>query len=107
VKRRVPNANWEVRQIRAVWRLCLLLSAILWLQAGASAAGLEAKRVAILHSFGNDFKPWREYAATIRSELIRQSRWPLDIQDHSLVSARSSDANPEVPFVEYLSALYA
>lgn len=61
----------------------------------------------ILHSFGNDFRPWGQYARTIRSELTRQSRWPLDVQDHSLVTARSSDENPEVPFVEYLSALYA
>lgn len=71
------------------------------------AAGPEAKRVIILHSFGNDFRPWGEYARTIRSELSRQARWPLDIVDHSLVTARSSDENPEGPFVEYLSALYA
>ena len=36
----------------------------------------------------------------------RQSPWPLDIQDQSLVSARSSNEDPEVPFIEYLSALY-
>ncbi len=31
----------------------------------------------------------------------------LDITDHSLVSARSSDEDPEAPFVEYLRALFA
>lgn len=61
----------------------------------------------ILHSFGNDFRPWGQYARTIRSELTRQSQWMLDIQDHSLVTARWSDEDPEAPFVEYLSALYA
>ena len=70
------------------------------------ALAAEPKRVLMLHSFGRDFKPWTDYASAIRSELERQSLWPLDIQDQSLVSARSSDEDPEVPFIEYLSALY-
>ena len=61
----------------------------------------------LLHSFGQDFKPWSEYARSIRSELQRQSPWQLDITDHSLVTARSSNEDPEVPFVAYLSALFA
>jgi signal transduction histidine kinase len=67
----------------------------------------EIKRVMLLHSFGRDFKPWSEYATSIRTELDRQSPWPLDITEHSLVSARSNDENPEGPFVEYLQALFA
>jgi hypothetical protein len=59
----------------------------------------------VLHSFGRDFKPWSEYAKTIRMELNRQSPWPMEIIDHSLLTARSADENPEVPFVEY-SVLY-
>ncbi len=61
----------------------------------------------LLHSFGRDFKPWSEYAKSIRVELDRQSPWPLDITEHSLVSARSPDEDPEAPFVEYLRALFA
>ncbi|MBN8935369.1 MAG: ATPase, partial [Rhizobiales bacterium] len=61
----------------------------------------------LLHSFGRDFKPWSDYARSIREELERQSRWPLDITDHSLVTARSSDEDPEPAFVEYLRALFA
>ena len=61
----------------------------------------------LLHSFGRDFKPWSEYAQDIRAELDRQSPWPLDIIENSLVSSRFSDENPEAPFVEYLSALFA
>jgi len=60
----------------------------------------------VLHSFGRDFKPWDEYARTIRTELERQSSWPLDIIDQSLVAARSSDDNAEQAFSEYLRALY-
>jgi signal transduction histidine kinase len=67
----------------------------------------EPKQVILLHSFGRDFKPWSEYARHIRTELDRQSPWPLDITEHSLVTARSPDEDPEVPFVEYLRAIFA
>jgi signal transduction histidine kinase len=73
----------------------------------SAALAAEPKRVMLLHSFGRDFKPWSDYARTIRSELVRQSPWPLDITDHSLVTARSSDENSEAAFVEYLRALFA
>ncbi len=61
----------------------------------------------MLHSFGQTFKPWSEYGQAIRSELDRQSPWPLDIIDYSLVTARFSDEDPEAPFVEYLRAVFA
>ena len=73
----------------------------------SAALAAEPKRVMVLHSFGRDFKPWSEYAKAIRTELDRQSPWPMEIIDHSLLSARSGDENPEVPFVEYLRALFA
>jgi signal transduction histidine kinase len=81
---------------------CVVLSLVCH---GALAA--ESKQVMLLHSFGRDFKPWSEYARTIRMELNQQSPWPLDITEHSLVTARSPDEDPEVPFVEYLRALFA
>jgi hypothetical protein len=43
----------------------------------------------------------------MRAELDRQSPWPLNVQEHSLVAARSADRNPEAPFVDYLRSLYA
>jgi ABC-type uncharacterized transport system substrate-binding protein len=61
----------------------------------------------LLHSFGREFRPWSEYAKAIRIELYRQSPWPLDIHDHSLITARFSDENAELAFVEYLRALYS
>jgi signal transduction histidine kinase len=75
--------------------------------AWSAAATAETKRVVLLHSFGRDFKPWGEYARSIRTELERRSPWRLDITDHSLMTARFSDENPEVLFVEYLLALFA
>ena len=71
------------------------------------ALGAESKRVLLLHSFGREFKPWSEYAKAIRVELDRQSPWPLDIIENSIVTARSGDEDPEAPFVEYLRALFA
>ena len=84
--------------------LVVFLTASLFCPTGFAA---ESKRVMLLHSFGRDFKPWSAYAKSIRTELKQQSPWPLDIVENSLVTARSSDEDPEAPFVEYLRALFA
>ena len=84
--------------------LVVFLAVSLGCPAGFAA---DSRRVMLLHSFGLDFKPWSEYAKSIRSELVRQSPWPLDIVENSLITARSSDEDPEAPFVEYLRALFA
>jgi signal transduction histidine kinase len=94
---------WKLRRC-ALLVACVVASGI---AAISSADTAETKRVMLLHSFGRDFKPWSDYARSIREELERQSRWPLDITDHSLVTARSSDEDPEPAFVEYLRALLA
>jgi signal transduction histidine kinase len=93
-----------VHRICATAALVVFLAASLGCPAGFAA---ESKRVLLLHSFGSDFKPWSEYAKSIRTELRQQSLWPLDIIEYSLVTARFSDENPEAPFVEYLRALFA
>jgi signal transduction histidine kinase len=71
----------------------------------ANAAAAEHKRILMLYSVGREFSPWNEYTKDMRAELDRQSPWPLDVQEHSLVAAQSPD--PEPPFVEYLRTLYA
>ena len=92
--------------IRRIWATVGL---IVFLAASFGPAGFaaEPKRVMLLYSFGRDFNPWSEYAKAIRTELDRQSPWPLDIIENSLITARFSDENPEAPFVEYLRALFA
>ena len=95
------------RRIRITQDVCACIGATILLLVTLGTAAAESKRVMMLHSFGRDFKPWSEYARTIRAELDRQSPWPLEITEHSLMSARSSDENPEAPFVEYLRALHA
>jgi signal transduction histidine kinase len=96
----------------AVWSLLrrcgsaaiVLLLTLLECSIGFAA---EPKRVMLLHSFGRDFKPWSDYARAIRLELDRQTRWPLNLHEHSLEIAQSSDERPEGPFVDYLRALFS
>src|SRR5947207_16011324 len=80
--------------------LCIALLFMTLCQSQAADPG--PKRVMILHSFGREFKPWREYANAIRTELDQQSPWTLDVQEHSLMTARSTDPSPEAAFVDYL-----
>lgn len=97
----------ELKRHRAALAFCILvLVAFCSAPAMVQTAAAEPKRVMILHSFGQDFRPWSEYARTIRAELTRQSPWPLDIYDHSLLSARMGE-DAELPFVNYLGALGA
>ena len=84
-----------------------MIFCLLAMLACQTALAAETKRVMILHSFGRDFRPWSEYAKAIRTELDRQSPWPLEIIDQSLMTARGPDEDPEVPFVEYLRAVFA
>jgi signal transduction histidine kinase len=95
--------NWRL----AIAALFLFADCTLFPACTVSASPREngSKKVLVLHSFGREFKPWSEYAKAIRLELERQSPWPLDIQEHALVSARSSDDDPEAAFVDYLRAL--
>ena len=88
-----------------VWRAGSLI-ALLTASLMCSALAAEPKRVLLLLSFGRDFRPWSEYTKNLRTQLNEQSRWPLDIIEYSLVSARSSDENPEGPLAEYLRALF-
>ena len=61
----------------------------------------------MLQSFGLRFKPWTDFAEIFRSEMIKQSKAPIDFLDHSLLTARVDDDKALAPFVDYLHALYA
>ena len=84
----------------------LATAIVLGAQTPSGAADLEPKRVVMLHSFGPRFKPWSDYAQTIRSEISQRWREPVDFLDHSLVNARQDDEPSEAAFVEYLRTLY-
>ena len=74
------------RRTRITQDVCACVGATILLLVTLGTAAAESKRVLMLHSFGRDFKPWSEYARTIRAELDRQSPWPLEITEHSLLS---------------------
>jgi len=93
--------------IRSICSIAGIIFCLVVSLACSTAVAAEPKRVMLLHSFGPDVKPWSEYARAIRAELAQQSPWPLNLYEHSLVTARYSDEDPEGPFVEYLRALFA
>ena len=75
----------------AIWvhkRILLAVAFFMATYACSAALAADPKRVMMLHSFGRDFKPWSEYAKAIRTELDRQSPWPLELHEHSLEIAR-------------------
>jgi signal transduction histidine kinase len=97
-------ASWTLRLTRLanIWTAAAL---VLLVSIGESAA--QPKEVLFLHSFGQNFQPWATWSREIRNELNRQSPWPLDIQQFSLVTARNGDPAAEPKFIAYLEALYA
>jgi signal transduction histidine kinase len=105
-KRRRTNAIGNRRLAQAVWRLSLLLSLLGVPSEPVCAAEPGHKRILILHSVGREFRPWNEWARAVRAELDRQSPWTIDVQEHSLIAARSADADAETLFLDYLQALY-
>ena len=58
-------------------------------KSGGTAA--QPKTVLFLYSFGPNFQQGAIWGREIHNELVRQSPWPLDIQEHSLVTARNDD----------------
>ena len=99
----IPWRTFWPRTFTAVLAVALLLATL----CPSQAADPEPKRVMILHSVGREFRPWNTYAKDIRAELDRQSRWPVDVQEHSLVPARSGDPRADALFLDYIKALYA
>jgi signal transduction histidine kinase/ABC-type uncharacterized transport system substrate-binding protein len=103
------NADLDIR-LTVFCRRTIIASLATVILLGAetsSRAADEPKRVVMLHSFGPRFKPWSDYATTIRSEISKQWHGPVDFLDHSLVNARQDDEPSEAAFVEFLRTLYA
>jgi signal transduction histidine kinase len=65
------------------------------------------KEILFLHSLGSEFQPWATWTRSMRRELNQQSPWPLNFEEHSLVTALRGNEGAEPEFVEYLKALYS
>ena len=104
----IPSACLSVLHILWAKRLVYMsVAAAIVLVVSIGEAAAQSKRVLLLHSHQPNFQFWSEYGEAIRIELRRQSPWPLEIIDHTLLPAASGDENPEGPLAEYLNALYA
>lgn len=99
----------------AKWLTSLGLAAAVLLTLVASSSALPAapdpahqpKFVLFLQSYGPSFQPFATWSGETRRELIRQSPWPLNFQEHSLVTAVAGNDSAEAQFVAYLTSLYA
>ena len=96
----ILSRSFCARTFTAALAVALLLATLCQSQAA------EPKRVLMLQSFGLRFKPWTDFAEYLRPEMIKQSKVPIDFQDHSLLTARVDDDKALAPFVDYLQALY-
>jgi hypothetical protein len=101
------RTSW-LRRLVYMW---VAASVVLVVSIGKTAAhpkfAGQPKKILFLHSYGQTFQPWATWSKEIRNQLIRQSPWPLDIQEHSLITARNGGDAAEAKFVEYLSVLDA
>ena len=67
---RIPMAKVDRFWRALAARLCVgLLVCLAWIGPAVSAERGEPKRVLLLHSFGRDFRPWSEYARSIKAAL--------------------------------------
>ena len=85
----------------------ILVGILLLLVATADAAAADAKRILLIHSFAQEFSPWREYAYHVRAELRRQLPGPVEIFEASLATARLTDKTLDDAFAQYLGTLSA
>jgi len=94
-------------------------AALLLLVAGAAAAGAQTagdsppaptaapRRVLILSSYGSDFALFTTVSSAFRSELARTLGEPVDFFEIPIDLARFETVEKQMPFVDYLSALFA
>src|SRR3954447_2241880 len=86
------------------------VAALIFMFSGETAAqpnSGQLKKILFLHTFGPNFEQGAAWNREIQRELNRQSPWPLNIQDQSLVAALDGDSDADAKFIEYLGTLYA
>ncbi len=100
-----------LRRLVYMWAAAAVIFALSLGEAAAQAksgkAAGQPKRILLLHTFGPNFEQGAAWSREFQKALNRQSPWPLNIQEQSLVTALDGDPAAEAKFVEYLAALYA
>jgi signal transduction histidine kinase len=93
----------RLKRLAYMW---VAAAVVLLVSIGETAA--QAKKIVFLHSYSQNFEPGgTAWSREIRKELSRQSPWPVEIQEYSLVTAQGGNDAAEAKFVDYLAALYA
>ena len=104
-----------MRRMEFIGRLVWVVAAVVvMVSIGQTVAQTKAgdtvnqpKRILLFHTFGPNFEQGAAWSREIQKELNRQSPWPLNIQEQSLITALDEDGAAEAKYVEYLKALYA
>ena len=65
------------------------------------------RRVLILHSFGQQFEPFRTVANTFKTELSLRSPYPIEYCEVSLETARFAEGDVDQPLADYVRSLCA
>jgi signal transduction histidine kinase len=86
--------------------LKLLIVAGIALSISFNPAAAKPKRIIVLQSNGQHFKPWSDYAKAFRQELERQSSGSLVVQSFPVVLAPDSQ-DGERRFADYLKSLFS
>ncbi len=82
--------------------MTLIAALLLTMISASSSAAADSKQVLLLNSFGREFRPWSEYAKTIRSDITEQAPWPVDVTSYGLATARSGNDRAERLFADFL-----
>src|SRR6185436_18344371 len=82
----------------------LALGLLALILAPGVAAGAEAKRVLIVHSFGSTAPPFTTHSTAFQTTLTKEMGERVDMDEVSLDMARYSQPDMEGPFVEFLLA---
>ena len=90
---------------RVAWLLVVCAAMAMLVPTRTSFAAADPKTVLLLHSYGQNFKPWSEYSKALRQELERRSPWRLIIQDFTVIPAGEGD-NAEYQLVDYLRSAF-
>ena len=90
---------------RAARVVCACVAAAVLIFAMSIAATAAPKQMMLLHTFG--FRAYEEYARSIREELDRQYRQPLEIYETSIADTDVANQSEAAPFADYLHARLA
>jgi ABC-type uncharacterized transport system substrate-binding protein len=96
---------WAGVQIPTDRPVCVFMSAAVILFVIAGAATAAPKRVLLMHTLG--FQAYEQYARSIREELDRQYRQPLEIDEASIGDSDVTNQHRASLFVDYLQARLA